>query len=154
MSSWFQLANEQLILVGQWAADFSWPISSWFQLANEQLISVGQWAADFRWLMSSWHQYGIVTWRNSIKSRQSAYRSSIIKTQKRHRLTDRQTDMCNPTDAIASNDDIHILLIHYIYFQHKLDLGNWNKHFNLRPSALAGFIWMFKVRVTALAGGI
>ena len=36
-----QFNNGQLISVGQWAADVSWPMSSWHYLANEQLMLVG-----------------------------------------------------------------------------------------------------------------
>ena len=49
-SSWYQLANEQLMEAGKWAADPRWQISSWHRLANEQLALLGQRAPDVRWL--------------------------------------------------------------------------------------------------------
>ena len=105
MSSLYQMANEKLTSVGQWAADFSWPMSSWFQLANEQLISVGLCEADI-WPMSTWFQLAnekltsvsqwatdtsMVLLHREIPSRVdltecSSVRNSIIKT-----WTDRQT---------------------------------------------------------------
>ena len=49
MSSFSQLAHKQLscwCYVGQWAADIIWPMSSWYQLTNEQLILVRVWQMD------------------------------------------------------------------------------------------------------------
>ena len=52
MSTWHQLANAQLMSVGQWAVDISCPLSSWHHLANEQLISVCHSAAQ--WYCRDW----------------------------------------------------------------------------------------------------
>ena len=57
ISSWRQLANEQLTLFGQWSADIGRLLSSWQQqLANEQVAIVEQSAADISWPMR-WVQH-------------------------------------------------------------------------------------------------
>ena len=76
MSSWYQVTNKKLTSIG-----------------NEQLTSVGQWAAD----TSEELLHGGIPSRVDL-TEYSSVKNFIIKT-----CTDRRTDMCNPTDAIASN---------------------------------------------------
>ena len=70
-------------------------MSSWFQLANEQRISVGQWAAEWAADISLELLHGEIPSRVDLHE---------FHHQKGHRQTDRPTDMCNPTDAIASKN--------------------------------------------------
>ena len=136
--SWCFLANEQLISFNQWEADaidIIWPMSSWRHFANEQLTSVGQWAADFRWPMSSWFQMA----NDQLTSVWNCYMEKFhhfIKT-----CTDRPTDMCNPTDAIASKKNWCPRLMGYnciiVIFCDSRTLNNSQQHTTKCTESLA-----------------